>query len=298
MNVRNFALTLVLVAVAAGQSFAAEKNGLTLVVMDPLAAPLACDCVQGYAQRKYEHLGVYLQKELQRPVKVVWAESLSNALKEHGSADLIIGKHSVVKHDARSSKIKVKALASLTGLDGSVTQTGLVVVRKDDTAESAMDLAGYRIFFGPEDCDEKSAAPMALLKRSGVELPAKIESSPACSTAAASLREVPADVNAAAVISSYAGPLLEGCGTIKKGDLRVIGESDPVPFITAFVNRTVSTEDAALIKAALIDVELHAELLVALETSEGFRAWKMPKGPPISEHTSATTKSETGAKKK
>ncbi len=46
--------------------------GLTLVVMDPLAAPLACDCVQGYAQRKYESLGAYLQTKLGREVKVVW----------------------------------------------------------------------------------------------------------------------------------------------------------------------------------------------------------------------------------
>jgi len=39
---------------------------------------------------------------------------------------------------------------------------------------------------------------------------------------------------AATVISSYAQPLLEGCGTIKKGDLRVIGETDPMPFVVAF----------------------------------------------------------------
>lgn len=30
-------------------------DGLSLVVMDPLAAPLSCPCVEGYAQRKYEN---------------------------------------------------------------------------------------------------------------------------------------------------------------------------------------------------------------------------------------------------
>lgn len=298
MSFRNFALALVVYAVVAAQGLAAEKSGLTMVVMDPLAAPLACDCVQGYAQRKYEHLGEYLEKQLQRPVKVVWSESLSTAIKEHGSVDIIVGKHSVVQHDAHASKMKVRAVASLTGLDGSVTQTGLIVVRKGDPAQSAKDLAGYRIFFGPEDCDEKSAAPMALLKKHGVKLPSKIESSPACSTAAASLMELPANVKAAAVISSYAGPLLEGCGTIKKGDLRIIAESEPVPFITAFVNTTVPKDEVAMIKTALIDVELHAELLVALETSEGFREWMAPKTLPTGKKTSATSNQEEAAKKK
>lgn len=263
------ALTAILLSMNASQ-----KTELTVVVMDPLAGPLACDCVQGYAQRKYEHLGTYLQKELSRPVKVVWSESLPAAIKEHGDAHLIIGKHSVVKHDARLSKIKVKPVASLTGLDGSITQTGLIVVRKNDTAKAAKDLDDYRIFFGPEDCDEKHAAPMALLEKSGVGLPSKIESSPACSTAAASLMELATDAKAAAVISSYAEPLLEGCGTIKKGDLRVIAESKPVPFITAFINTKVAEVDVASIQSALIDVELNAELLIALESSEGFREWK------------------------
>ena len=35
-----------------------------LVVMDPLSKPLSCDCVQGYAQRKYELLGEHLTKHL------------------------------------------------------------------------------------------------------------------------------------------------------------------------------------------------------------------------------------------
>ena len=38
----------------------------------------------------------------------------------------------------------------------------------------------------------------------------------------------------AAVISSYAAALLEGCGTIEKGAIRIIGETEPVPFVTVF----------------------------------------------------------------
>jgi ABC-type phosphate/phosphonate transport system substrate-binding protein len=255
-----------------------KSKELVLVVMDPLSAPLSCDCVKGYAQRKYEQLGLYLTAKMGRPVKVYWSESLPQALKDKtsGRADLIIGKHSVVLSDAKLASLTLKPIAALTGKDGTTIQTGLIVVRAADKAKSAGDLAGYRIFFGPAECDEKSAAPMKLLKDSGVALAAKPETYPACSDAAAALVELPADAKAAAVISSYAAPLLEGCGTVKKGDLRIVGESDAVPFITAFANTTLADDDRVALHKALLDVGSRAELLIALETQAGFVDWKEP----------------------
>ena len=245
---------------------------LTIVVMDPLSSPLACDCVKGYAQRKYEKLGEFLQSQLKRPVRVYWSESLATALEEKtkGRADLIIGKHSVVLADAKESKLDVEPVAQLTGKDGKTTQTGLFIVRTADAAKTMADLAGYRILFGPADCDEKSASPMALLKKSGHPIPNPVETSPSCSDAAKALLELPATEKAAAVVSSYAQPLLEGCGSIKKGDVRVIGESAPVPFITAFVNRSLDAQLKTAITDALLNVGDEASLLIALETEKGF----------------------------
>lgn len=255
-----------------------SPDSLIVLVMDPLSAPLACDCVQGYAQRKYERLGEYLQRTLKKPVQVVWSESISSATKEHGVPHIIIGKHSVVQYNAKKVKQRVRPIAQLSGLDGKVTQTGLIVVRKHDKAVTVADLKGYRILFGPEDCDEKHAAAVALLESAGIEKPSNPEISAACSEAAASLVELDADITAAAVISSYAKPLLAGCGTIKKGDLRVVGESAPVPFITAFANTSLPKLDRQAVRTALLDVELEPELMIALETSEGFRKWKEPTG--------------------
>lgn len=253
-----------------------SPESLTVLVMDPLSAPLACDCVQGYAQRKYERLGEYLQRTLKKPVKVVWSESVSMATKEHGEAHIIIGKHSVVQFNTKKAKQKVRPIAQLTGLDGKVTQTGLIVVRKDDKATTVADLKDYRIFLGPEDCDEKHSAAVALLVSAGIAKPASPEISAACSEAAAALVELDSNVAAAAVISSYAKPLLAGCGTIKKGDLRVLGESKAVPFITAFVSNSLPKQDKQAIRSALLDVELEPELMIALETSEGFKKWNNP----------------------
>ncbi len=41
-----------------------DANQLTMVVMDPLALPLSCPCVQGYAQRNYDKLAEALEKDL------------------------------------------------------------------------------------------------------------------------------------------------------------------------------------------------------------------------------------------
>ena len=265
-------LALISNSVGAKQTSADENdNTLTLVCMDPLAAPLACDCVQGYAQRKYEKLGEFLQKKLKRPVKVVWGESIGKATAEiNSSGDIIIGKHSVVLADAKNLKMNVKPIAQLTDQTGSVDQTGLVVVRANDNAKTVADLKGYRIFFGPADCDEKSAAPMELIKSAGVKLPEEIEISGACSEAAAKLVELDKNIDAAAVISSYAEKLLEGCGTVQKGDLKVIGRSKPVPFITAFANAKLSEEEIKQITEALLEVQGDAELLIAMESLSGF----------------------------
>src|SRR4051812_24273140 len=109
---------------------AADPAPLTVVVMDPLAAPLSCPCVAGYAQRDYEKLGKFLEGQLGRPVKVEFAETLTGALekKTQGKADLVIGKYSVVLAGAKKHALPMTPVAALTGKDGATTQTGLVVV--------------------------------------------------------------------------------------------------------------------------------------------------------------------------
>ncbi|MFV0444134.1 MAG: PhnD/SsuA/transferrin family substrate-binding protein [Planctomycetaceae bacterium] len=291
-------------AILTGSLCAAEPAAptpLTLVVMDPLSAPLACDCVQGYAQRKYEALGNFLSQQLQRPVRVYWSESLAQALEEKtsGAADLVIGKHSVVLHDAAKSHRNLRPVAALTGQDGATTQTGLIVVRSTDPATKVEDLAGYRIFFGPEDCDEKSLAPKSLLQSHGVTLPSPHEICPTCSIAATKLVELDPTVKAAAVVSSYAEPLLQGCGAVKKGELRVVGTSDPVAFITAFVEATLSETEQQRITQALLNVSTDADLMIALETGAGFVEYTptpTPDGPR--DETASVSKASVPAKKK
>ena len=236
---------------------------LLVVVMDPLAAPLSCPCVEGYAQRQYEALSEYLQQQLHVSVEVVFGDALSTALRERSvaQAGLIIGKDSVVQADAAKAGLALERVARLTDKRGVTTQRGLFVVRSDDPAQSLTDLAGYRMMLGPEDCDEKHAAARRLLAAAGINLPPElIEVSPACSDGACKLVDGGPDVRGAAVISSYAQPLLEGCGTIQAGDLRVVAETEPVAFISAFVAGPVDRELRAQIQQALLSVGEHPEV--------------------------------------
>lgn len=251
-----------------------EKGPLTLIVMDPMASKLSCDCVQGYAQRDYEKLSYFLTKKLARKVNVVWAESLKTGLEESkGAVDIIIGKHSVVLHDAKEEKVEIRPLAQLTDQKDSVNMTGMFVVRSGNPAKSVEDLKGYRVLFGPSYCDEKSAAMIELMKQKSLPIPSPLETAPTCSAAALQLMELPEDAKATAVISSYAAALLEGCKKVKKGDLRIIGESKPVPFITLFVRSNMPKESVEKISKAFDDVGLDAQLLIDMETASGFIPW-------------------------
>jgi ABC-type phosphate/phosphonate transport system substrate-binding protein len=280
------ALRYVLVSIAAiffagglasADTPATDKNrdgSINMIVMDPLSAPLACDCVKGYANRQYQRLSEHLEKELKTEVRIFWSESLAEALKEKasGNCDLVIGKHSVVTRQAKIAKHNLIPVASLTDQEGSTTQRGLFVVKSMSLLATVLDLEGAEILFGPEDCDEKWKAPREHLKN--LEIPFSVNSTveTSCSTAAKKLMEFTDDAKVAAVVSSYATPLLEGCGTIRKGDLRIIGETDAVPFIVAFVDEQLSDQQRKSIQNALLTVK-DPDLLKALESAKGFTAY-------------------------
>lgn len=249
-----------------------SADAFTLVVMDPLAAPLSCPCVEGYAQRKYEALAEHLESQLGEPVRVIFNESLVKAVSgdTNTRTDLVIGKDSVVRADAASAKRGLNAIGRLTDKLGSTQQHGLIVVPAKDSAQSIGDLEGYEIFFGPAECDEKHGAAMELLKRHNVSIPEKLTTCSSCSDGAATIVERGPKGKSAAVISSYAAPLLEGCGTIKKGDLRVLGKTTPVPFVTAFISEDVPAEKQLKVQLALTSMADKPELCQALESLAGF----------------------------
>jgi len=253
------------------EPYGPEESKISIIVLGPIALPLSCDCVQGYAQRKYERLADYLKESLGESVRVVWGESLERVIKDQakGKVTIVIGKDSVVRYGATKAKLDLKPVAHLTDMAGSVKQHGLFVVRQNDKAASLLDIEGYKVFWGPEDCDEKAAAPKAKLKE--LEIATKDGGAcDSCSVAAKQLLEEPADAKVVAVISSYAEPLLAGCGAFKKRDLKIFGKSEVVVFVSAFVHGALPEPKREAITKALLAMNKSKDMLTALETKEGF----------------------------
>ena len=256
-------------AACSGSRSGADPPSLALIVMDPLAAPLSCPCVKGYAQRDYQRLADFLSRELGRPVELAYAESLAKGMEKLGGrADVVIGKRSVVLSDATRADVELEPVAALGNKDGTLYQTGLLVVHSGSTAQKPGDLKDFRIILGTADCDEKNAAARALLAEHGIQLPEEVETSAACSDGATIVVEAGATGNVATVISSYAKPLLEGCGTIKRGDLRVVGETKRVSFVVAFVAKGLP--DREKLVGALLATPEEPLIRLALESKQAF----------------------------
>lgn len=179
------------------------------------------------------------------------------------------------RHDTQKLKVSISPVAQLTDVNGSVNQRGVFVVRRGNSAASIIDLEGYPVLWGPEKCDEKSAAPKSKLKDLEIETTGE-EVCETCSVAARKLVEDSDSTKVVGVISSYAEKLLTGCGTIEKGSLRIIGESDEVPFISVFVNDEVTAIETKAILESLSSIRESKELLDALESKSGFVAYKEP----------------------
>ncbi len=246
------------------------RSPLRIVIMDPLAGPLACACVEGYAQRDYHALGRFLEKRLDRPVEILHTEDLatvSRAALEGTAFHAVIGRHSVVAADAARTGLPIGAEALLTDKQGQVTLRGLFVVRDGDPARSIDDLTGYDILFGPEEAAERAAAARAVLEAHGIPFPDPPRTSPACSTAAISVLENEAD---AGLVSSYSMPLLVACKTIDKGQLRIIGRTGAQPFVTVFATDALAGPEREAFLDALLDTRGRSGLLRVLESRDGF----------------------------
>jgi outer membrane protein assembly factor BamB/ABC-type phosphate/phosphonate transport system substrate-binding protein len=272
-------------AAAASIAVPLSAADLTVAVMDPLAAPLSCHCVKGYGQRDYEKLGAFLEKRLARRTHVVFTEDLAKAVKllPSNHLDLVIGKTSVVRSDAAECRLKVRPLAMLTGKEGGTTIQGWFMAPQGDPARKIGDLKGYTILFGPADCAENHAAAIAALEKAGIAVPKQLEIRGGSSDSALDVLENKKPQRMAGLISSYALPLLEGCGTVPKDSLRVVGKTGEVPFITVFATAAVNAAAEKQIAAALAAVKDEPSLLTALESKSGFT---LPGGPKEKDSTS------------
>lgn len=158
---------------------------------------------------------------------------------ESGPFDVIIGPYSVVEHAARQAEIQVRAVASLTDPDGCTDTRGSFLVRADSPVKTLNDLRGKHVLFGPPEVAESHAAAIAALKAGGVEVPTSVDSEEHHSVAALSVVTKEADV---AVLPAFGWRRVVGCGTVPDGLLKVIDNTDPVPFTTVWVTDAIDRD--------------------------------------------------------
>lgn len=260
------------------QARGGEQGAIRVAVMDPLAADLACACVEGFAQRKYEVLAIHLEGALDRAVDLRYGADLG-LLADEAPIDLVIGKKSIVEYDLGRVGLKAKPVAMLTSKEGKTTFRGLFVVASGNRAAKVEDLQGYELFIGKPTAEEKHGAALAALEAAGVDATGKTKEFGTCTDSAMAVINAGTAKDTAAVVSDYAKTLLVGCGTIDADALRVIGQTKPVPFIAAFVTDNVSDKERRAITEALLSFGENKAFLPYLETKSGFVPLRIKDSP-------------------
>ncbi len=255
-------------SVDAGLDMVAQPEPLRIVVMDPLCRRLVAAPARDHARRDYAPLGTFLNTRLGWPVEFIYPVRLGEALPSRpGSADLLIGKASIVSLAAAEANEVIRPIARLTDREGRTDVCGLFVVRENDPAQGITDLADHRILFGPARDEERHSAALAALAECGVAPVPPLQTAPDCNDALRALAKGDTDV---ALISSYALPLLEKHDPQGKGTLRVAGRTASLPFITVFATARLSATMERKIVDALLTVKTSPQVLEALDSKEGF----------------------------
>jgi ABC-type phosphate/phosphonate transport system substrate-binding protein len=259
-----------------------EPAPLLLVVMDPLAKELACACMAGYGQRDYRKLAAQLESTLKQRVNIEFSDDLADTLTLVGAGHevMVVGERSRVAHGAKQAELNCRPVCELTDPDGSTTITGSFVVQARDPAQELKDLAGRKVFFGLAETETNHAATQAALRAAGITNAGSPEKRQSYSDAALDVLDSQATPLPVAVIPAYGLRLLEGCGSIKRGELRVIGKTDPVPFVTVFLADNIAPEKEQKILKLLLGLKSDAKLLKAMESRDGFQPVKTPPPAP------------------
>ena len=114
------------------------------------------------------------------------------------------------------------------------------------------------------------------MRDANLKPPAIPERRPAGTDAALDVLDSSASPPPVAVIPSHVLRLLEGCGSVNKGDLKVIGSTTPVPFITVFLSDNMPAETQAAIADKLLSVKSDPQLLKLMESRDGFMPVDLP----------------------
>jgi outer membrane protein assembly factor BamB len=257
------------------------KQPLLLIVMDPLAKELACACVKGFGQRDYRKLARHLEETIHQRVAIEMSDDLAESLKlaSPGQEVLVVGERSFVASSAQRAGFACEPVCVLTDPEGNTTLHGTFVVPAKDSAADLKDISGRPLIVGLTDTEVNHAAVEAALRQAGATS-SKQEKRSVYTDAALDVLDSRATPPPVAVLPHYALRLMEGCGSITPGDLRVIGKTEPKPFMTLFLAEEISAEKKQKIIRTLLELKTNPVLLQLLESRDGFKPIESEKPVP------------------
>lgn len=272
MNIRSVILAVATAAAAGGvlgdEVAGAGSKGMAVGVLDPLALENACPCVEGYAQRQYGKLAEHISRSLGKPVTVEFGTTVETIANKFGrTPDVVFGIRSAVELQAAEKGRRLTFLGMLTDKEGKTDFHGLFIARSKSNIATLADLKDKKIVFGPVDRLEKHRLALEALAKVGVPAPEKPAVTETCNQGAVAVVSEEAD---AAVISSYALPIIYGCKSVAPNELKVVGRTADLPFVAVFASGALPAETVAALRKALLSVGQNRELLKQMESKRGF----------------------------
>ncbi len=249
---------------------AVDDSRIRVLVMDPLCARLGCACVPGHGQRDYRYVGNHLARTLGRNVELFYAESIETGLTLSPFCfDFVVGPRGVVLADASELGLEIQALAALTNKKGVSTVSGQLVVKSKEEISSLEQLEGKKVILGPAEVPETHRMAKRFLRVSGMLN--RFETSVADSVESAVYAVADGEADAT-FIPDYLFSILEGCGKVNPGALKIIANTEPTNFVQFFAirNHGRSPEfdtDVNEFREALMLLDPSIEMM---ETQKGF----------------------------
>lgn len=228
-----------------------EPVVLRVGLCDALSKKTPSQCVGEYAKRDYEGLAEALEKEAGvhlkfRPYPL--DEQLIGAARR-GEVDALMCKTWTMLRANAVSPSTFQRLADVPGPDGHGLH-GVFIARKDSVIRTLGDIDGRSFAIGSDSQYESSFQARRDLARAGVR-PAETTTIASCLNVAAAVWEGGAD---AGVVSNYC---VDHSGLQLVGDpeaFRILGQTDPVPFITFAVSTRVPAAARARAQTALLSM--------------------------------------------
>lgn len=228
-----------------------EPAVLRVGLCDALSKNTPSQCVGEYAKREYEGLANVLEREAGVHLKFRLFpidEQLISAA-GRGELDALICKTWTMLRAGVASPSPYHRLADIPGPEGKDLH-GVFIARKDSPIRTLGDIDGRSFAVGSESQYESSFQARRDLAEAGVR-PARTTTIASCLNVAAKVWEGGAD---AGVVSDYC---VDHSGLQLVGDpeaFRILGRTDPVPFITVAVSTEVPAPVRARAQTALLSM--------------------------------------------